>query len=286
MSVLSRSIMSIGVVLLVLTGSTCLAQSQPSVDLKTLKDIYTKAIQKVDADCASAAQALPASYLKELIKHQKTVQAAGDLEGLTTANRELERFKNEQTVPDQPAKSTPEAIRNLQTQYRDAVAKNDLEKNKKTVAVTKQYLENLATMQTSLTKSGNISEALATKAEIQRVKADSKIAGAEAAVATPAVAAQGTDKKPAGKTIADPIIATWRWFNDVRVTCRDDGSFDANNGQKGVWKNVSTKGKEATYEFQWDGGVYIDTLTILRGGKSLAGQNQNGFKVTADRVEP
>jgi hypothetical protein len=272
--------MSIVGVLLVLTGPTCLAQSQPSGDLKTLQNLYAKAIQKVEGDSTSAAQALPATYLKELIKLQQTVQKAGDLEGLTTANRELERFKNEQTVPEQPAKSTPEAIKKLQIQYRGALAKNDLEKNKKIVSVTKQYLENLATLQTSLTKSGNISEALEVKAEIKRVKEDSKIAGAESALAAP-----GTDKQPGGKTAADPIVATWRWFNDVRVTCRDDGSFDANNGQKGVWKNVSTKGKEATYEFQWDGGVYIDTLTILRGGKSLAGQNQNGFKVTAERVE-
>jgi hypothetical protein len=282
MSVLSRCVMSIVGSLLLLTGSACLAQTTPSsaeksVDLKTLQDIYAKAIQKVESDSASASQSLPATYLKELQKLQQTVQNAGDLEGLTAVKRELERFKTEQTVPAQPAASILDAIKKLQTQYKSAVAKNDLEKNKKIVSISKQYLENLGSLQVELTKSGKIPEALDVKAEIKRVKADSKFTNAESALP-----AAGTDKQP-GKT--DSIVGVWRWFSNVDVTCREDGSFDANNGQKGVWKNVSTKEKADTYEFRWDGGVYIDTLTIAPGRKSLAGQNQTGFKVTAERIE-
>jgi hypothetical protein len=183
--------------LLLLTSSVCLVQAQPSpagkaVDLKALQDAYSKAIQKVEGDSASAAQSLPATYLNELQKLQQSAQKAGDLDGLTAANRELERFKTEQKVPDQPDASAPDVLKKLQTQYKAAVAKSDLEKNKKIVSITKQYLENLNSLQTSLTKSGNVNEALNVNAEIKRVKDDSKFTSAQFALA-----AAETEKQPA-----------------------------------------------------------------------------------------
>jgi hypothetical protein len=184
-------------ILLLLAASICFAQARSSaaekpVDLKALQDTYSKAIQKVEGDSASAAQSLPANYIKELQKLQQTSQKAGDLDGLTAANQELERFKTEQTVPDQPDASAPDALKKLQTQYKTAVAKNDLEKNRKIVSITKQYLENLTALQTSLTKSGNVNEALNVNAEIKRVNADSKFTSAQFALAT-----AETDKPPA-----------------------------------------------------------------------------------------
>jgi hypothetical protein len=184
-------------ILLLLAASICFAQTRSSaaekpVDLKALQDTYSKAIQKTEGDSASAAQSLPANYIKELQKLQQTAQKAGDLDGFTAANHELERFKTEQTVPDQPDASAPDALKKLQTQYKTAVAKNDLDKNRKIVSITKQYLENLTSLQTGLTKSGNVNEALSVNAEIKRVKDDSKFTSAQFALA-----AAETDKQPA-----------------------------------------------------------------------------------------
>jgi hypothetical protein len=211
MILLSRSSMNFVGILLLLTAFSSFAQSQLSsadkpIDLKTLQDMYAKAIQKVEGDNASAAQSLSATYVKELQTLQQTAKKAGDIEQLTAVNRELERFKTEQTVPDQPDASIPDAVKKLQTQYKSVVTKNDLEKNKKIVSITKQYLENLTSLQTNLTKGDKVNEALDVNAEIKRVKADSKVANAEFAVAaaeTNKRSAETTDKQPSEKQPAD-----------------------------------------------------------------------------------
>ena len=188
MTAFLRSVTNIVGILLLLTAFSCFAQAQSAsaekpADLKALQDAYAKAIQKVESDSASAAQVLPATYMKELQRIQQSAKKAGDLEQLTAVNRELERFKTEQKVPDQPDASTPDAIKKLQIEYKAAVAKSDLEKNRKIVSATKQYLELLNSLQTSLTKNDKVNEALDVNAEIKRVKADSKVTSAEFALA-------------------------------------------------------------------------------------------------------
>jgi hypothetical protein len=279
MHLFSRSMTTLVGAALFLTASICFAQATKPVDLKTLQDAYAKAIQKVEADSASAAQALPANYIKEIQKIQQAVQKAGNLEGLTTANRELERFKAEQTIPDQPAASTPDAIKKLQVQYKAAAAKNDLEKNKKIVSITKLYVENLTSLQISLTKFGKINEALEVKAETKRIKEDSKVTTAESTVAA------AETNKQASKTGTDPIVGTWRWFNSSLVTCRDDGSCESSNNSRGTWKKISSQSKDNNYEFKWDGGAYVDNVTLSTDGKKLTGKNQMGMEITGDRVE-
>jgi hypothetical protein len=201
MNLSSRSITTLVGAALLLTASICFAQSSSPgkpIDLKALQDAYAKAIQKVEGDSASAAQSLPTNYIKALQAIQQAAKKAGDLEGLTAANRELERFKADQTVPDQPDASTPDAIKKLQTEYKAATAKNDMEKNKKIVSITKQYLENLNSLQTDLTKNDTVDKALNVNAEIKRVNADSKFTSAQFALA-----ATDTDKQPA-KTDTQP----------------------------------------------------------------------------------
>jgi hypothetical protein len=174
--------------------SVCCGQTAAATggDLKSLQDTYKKAIAKIDSDAANAAQSQPATYMKELYKIQQALQKAGDLDGLTAANGELERFKSTQTVPDQPDPSLPPDIRKLQTAFKAALAKADLDKNKKLVATTKQYVELLNSLQTSLTKAGKVDQAMDVNAEIKRVKSDPKITSAEFVVA-----AVDTEKQPA-----------------------------------------------------------------------------------------
>ena len=180
--------------LLAASVSVCLGQTAASTgdDLKSLQDTYKKAIAKIDGDAANAAQSQPATYMKELYKIQQALQKAGDLDGLTAANSELERFKSTQTVPDQPDASLPPDIRKLQTAFKAALAKADLDKNRKLVSTTKQYVELLNSLQTSLTKAGKVDKAMDVNAEIKRVKSDPKITSAEFVVA-----AGDTEKPPA-----------------------------------------------------------------------------------------
>lgn len=180
--------------LLALTVSACRGQTAINTggDLKSLQDTYKKAIAKIDGDAANAAQSQPATYLKELYKIQLNAQKAGDLDGLNAANSELERFKSTQTVPDQPDPALPAGIKKLQAEFKAAVAKVDLDKDKKIVSTTKQYVDLLNSLQTSLTKAGNLAQAMDVNAEIKRVKSDPKVTSAEFVVA-----AVDTEKQPA-----------------------------------------------------------------------------------------
>ena len=131
---------------LALSASLCFAQSagvgtavvKPAVDLKSLREAYSKAMSKIESEHANAVQGQPTSYLKQLTKLQLEMQKAGDLDGWTTVNHEIERFKAEQTIPDEADASMPDGIKALRTAYKSAMAKFDLEQSKKIVAATKK----------------------------------------------------------------------------------------------------------------------------------------------------
>jgi hypothetical protein len=172
---------------LLLGTSLCFGQApttnKPAVDLKSLRQAYDKAIAKIESDHAAAMQNQPTAYLKELQKLQQNLQKAGNLDGWTAVNQEIERFKTEQTIPDETDASILDGIKNLRAAYKNTLTKCDLEKSKRIIATTKQYVEQLNTLQTNLTKAGKVDEALEVNSEIKTVKSDSKVTSSEFAVA-------------------------------------------------------------------------------------------------------
>jgi hypothetical protein len=167
------------------SASVCHAQTSTNdlTGLKSLKEGYEKACSKIESDNSSARQSQAVTYINELQKVQQSLQKAGDLEGLTAAKSEIERFKGEQTVPETPDSSLPVAIQQLQTAYKKGLAAIDLDKSKKIVSAVKQYVDRLTALQKNLTKAGKVDEALEVNAEIKSVKADSKVTSADFAVA-------------------------------------------------------------------------------------------------------
>ena len=170
---------------LVVSALVCRAQTSTndSASLKSLMAEYEKAGNKIDSDNAGAAQGQATMYVKELQKIQQSLQKAGDLDGLNAAKGELERFKAEQTVPDNPDPSLPADVQQLQTLYKKSLAAIELDKSRKIVSAAKQYVERLNALQTRLTKAGRLDDAMEVNAEIKRVKADSRVTGANFAVA-------------------------------------------------------------------------------------------------------
>jgi len=148
---------------------------------------------KTENEHADAMQNQPTSYLKQLLKLQQDMQKAGNLDGWQAANHEIERFKTEQTMPDGDDPALLEGIKSLRAAYKSATAKLELEKSKKIVAVTKQYVDQLNALQTNLTKAGKVDDAIEVNTEIKNVKSDAKVTSSEFAVAA---AEQQTEKKP------------------------------------------------------------------------------------------
>jgi predicted Ser/Thr protein kinase len=80
--------------------------------------------------------------------------------------------------------------------------------------------------------------------------------------------------------ISDPVVGRWNWIHDQIIELHANGTAtNESEGTSGTW--VLEKGN---YVFSWDGGKWIDTLTLSPDGESLSGRNQNGDKITGERI--
>ncbi len=103
-----------------------------------------------------------------------------------------------------------------------------------------------------------------------------------AAIASFFPAAFGAEEPPK----ADPIIGQWRWLDHQMVECKADHTFVATpTNRNGVWKLLPDPAAERKYEFVWDKGLFVDTISLARDGASLKGKNQEGKKIAATRVK-
>ena len=172
--------------LCVLSAAVSFAQSTNTQagSLESLKLSYEKTIAKIESDYTIDMQGMPTTYLNDLQKLQQTLQKAGDLDGFTAVGKEMERFKNEQTIPEEPDAALIEKITLLRTKYRENLAKLALDKDTKIVAAAKQYIDRLTALQKSLTMAGKIDDALAVNVEIKEAGSNPKVRDAEFSIAS------------------------------------------------------------------------------------------------------
>ena len=94
-----------------------------------------------------------------------------------------------------------------------------------------------------------------------------------------AVACQALDE---GRGEPDPIVGRWQWFNG-QVMVFDPGAT-VNGETQNRWRLADPR--ERKYEVRWAAGRFVDTLVLAPDGKRLSGQNQEGVRVTAERLAP
>lgn len=88
---------------------------------------------------------------------------------------------------------------------------------------------------------------------------------------------QPTTTSPPEKVISS-VVGTWTWFNGKVITLTKNGIVLLGGNQIG---NYSCTGNIC--KFRWNGGNYIDTLTLSDDGKKLDGTNQNGTHVWGNK---
>ena len=85
------------------------------------------------------------------------------------------------------------------------------------------------------------------------------------------------------KVQSDPIVDKWRMFDSFRIF-RPDGTATGPGGAvAGKWRCLSS-GSPRHYEINWNGGVFIDTVRLVKNGTELSGKNQRGNKVLLTRI--
>src|SRR3954465_3754105 len=83
------------------------------------------------------------------------------------------------------------------------------------------------------------------------------------------------DPKPSIQA-PDPIVGHWIWRGDNLVTVNADGTAIAKGGQRAAWTYVKGPEAERKYKFVWDGGIFVDSITALKDGKTLNAKDQKG----------
>ncbi len=85
----------------------------------------------------------------------------------------------------------------------------------------------------------------------------------------------------------DRLVGVWKWFNGAQVHFCSNGTSTAYQygqvGNAGNWSYIDQN--RLTIRNTWKTGGWVDTLQPNADGKSLKGQNQNGNKVTAEKMD-
>jgi hypothetical protein len=76
------------------------------------------------------------------------------------------------------------------------------------------------------------------------------------------------------------VLGAWRWFNGAEVTF-GQGTAASDRGDTGSWTCLDPGAGEI--QVSWNGGVWIDTLTLSADATSLSGTNQLDRPVGASR---
>jgi hypothetical protein len=85
----------------------------------------------------------------------------------------------------------------------------------------------------------------------------------------------------------DPFAGQWLWADGVTVELSEVGQArlrTAAFGLEGKWTFASSENGERKYLVNWQGGQFIDSLTLSSDSRHLFGQNQIGVKITATRI--
>ena len=125
---------------------------------------------------------LAATYGRAVEALMGKLQAAGDLDAVLAVKQEVDRFTAE-GAPTETSEAVPPAVLRLQRQYLSAKARAidqaTLDTSRRIAALTTQYLAALDAREKRCTRDGRLDDALLWRAEMQRVRQDSRVTGAE-----------------------------------------------------------------------------------------------------------
>ena len=207
---------------------------------KTLEDyktVFEREIAKIRAEDRASREAALSSYGKDLAVARRAVQKEGDLEGTMAAQREIERFAKEKTVPKDTSDRLPSALTVSRKKYHDALLAAELRKSKNTVDLIKRYLVPLEGLKKRLVQQGKIDEAQQVATEIEKVTF----------VLADVESRMPVEKQPAAKPAEVPRASLTASLRKGLVL---HYSFDRNEGEKVSDKSGNSNDGKA-HEAKW-----------------------------------
>lgn len=139
--------------------------AQQTNALETLKQNYTKSVDKMEADHESTIKRLNDAYSDALDKAIVTLKQQGDPDPVKAAVGESLRFQTEKTVPNPPSTNLPSAIQDIQRRYIAAVKNSEIAKARKFLDFAKPYVTSLDSLMKAYTMKDQLDFASAAKKE-------------------------------------------------------------------------------------------------------------------------
>jgi len=212
--------------------------------LHSLKRTYESEIQRIRESYDAKLAKVLGLYGEALSKSVKALKREGDLDNVLSALAEQKRFEISRSVPDRPEGKLPDVVLELQTGYRNAERKANIDKGQAFVDLTRKYVVVLDRLMKTLTAKDKLDLALDVKAEKDRV--DFLLAEVEAKLAAIIGAlkvAEGNgapepaeDKEGTGEKEELPIalrrgLFVYYDFDDVKGRRIPDKSGRGNHGR-------------------------------------------------------
>jgi len=171
-----EKIMSVGLLVL---GVILVADALGAVGpLERARAVYDKTISGYVTEYESKMLAWPDRCISALKSERTRLQKSGDLDGWTAFNKEVERFELDRAITDAAMTAGPASLRSILKQCEAKRKSYAVERNKKVVALSQKYTANLSAYQEKLTRAGKMDEAIAVKAEVERVKQSKAVVSA------------------------------------------------------------------------------------------------------------
>lgn len=187
--------------LVLFCGNAALSQDEATAaHVKRLRNTYEEQLRKIEKDHDADTDRLQVRYAEILVRLEKQFLAAGDPESVLAVRREQERFRENNSVPEQALSPGVPDLLVRQNSFRAALDGLALDRAGKIVVLVRQYDRALLRSQESLTRENRIEEALAISQERKALKSRPEVSQAEFVTAD----AESKQALAAGPPVSEP----------------------------------------------------------------------------------
>lgn len=163
---------SVFIVLMFLLFFCLAAESLVAAPFDELKEACGKSLQKLDERVLASRMDFVSAYRKDLEKMEEAAKNKGDLDGVMAVKEErklLDEAKGIIIPEDESAPTAYAGLKELRKKYNSFYEKMESGNKIEAEKIYKNYITGMEAMKVLLTKDGKFEEALAVKAEIEKV---------------------------------------------------------------------------------------------------------------------
>jgi serine/threonine protein kinase len=151
-------------------------------ELLNLQRAFSQQLENLAAEQRQFAAAWPDAYRRELVTLIERRQSAGDYDGVVATQAEIQQFQNTRLIGSSPTLEFDE-LETLREKYRRSLNEQKIGRERKRVALSRKYTNDLNDLLRTHTREGRLEIAAIINAAIKRERSSADLLEAEAALA-------------------------------------------------------------------------------------------------------